>query len=433
MQIFVVNLEGKTITLDVETGDTILDVKNKFLNKEKMNDDPKKYKFIYAGKLLDNAKTLEELKISKEATIHVIYKIGGTPDPKTYPKQGLTGTLTNDTIKDLVLRVLDTDINEKTLVMIPGCVLGTKRIQIESMVHPESKYYESHDLFKQQLPLPILEEAYNTNKNVHIFLMDPEFVNKGRDDSVRVIFNRIQQKYEGDFSDESSDGKMEFYIEEIYDIFEEIELHKPKKKYSSHVIVYILPYTITEGELRDIAGSVYDIEHFIYLKPNPHGDLENDNFLTNSRIENTLKMWHSSGTLFGGKTPKHYTAGLSRKDKKKQQRYLKKSSKDYDKGKYTTRPKLKSFKSKKSNWTTKFKKKYGEDVKTYRQISKATGIPSGALKAVVKKGMGAYYSSGSRPNQTAESWGKARMYSYIMGGPTRKIDHHITEEYNVKF
>ena len=62
-----------------------------------------------------------------------------------------------------------------------------------------------------------------------------------------------------------------------------------------------------------------------------------------------------------------------------------------------------------------------------------TGIPSGALKAVVKKGMGAYYSSGSRPNQTAESWGKARMYSYIMGGPTRKIDHHITEEYNVKF
>ena len=56
-----------------------------------------------------------------------------------------------------------------------------------------------------------------------------------------------------------------------------------------------------------------------------------------------------------------------------------------------------------------------------------------ALKEVVKKGMGAYYSSGSRPNQTAESWGKARMYSYIMGGPTRKVDNHITEKYKVKF
>ena len=93
----------------------------------------------------------------------------------------------------------------------------------------------------------------------------------------------------------------------------------------------------------------------------------------------------------------------------------------------------KSFKNKKSNWTQKFEKKYGEDVKSYKQISKATGIPVPALKAVVKKGMGAYYSSGSRPNQTAESWGKARMYSYIMGGPTRKVDHHITEKYNVKF
>ena len=49
-----------------------------------------------------------------------------------------------------------------------------------------------------------------------------------------------------------------------------------------------------------------------------------------------------------------------------------------------------------------------------------------------EKGKGAYYSSGSRPNQTATSWGKARMYSYIMGGPTRKIDQHITDKYNVK-
>ena len=47
--------------------------------------------------------------------------------------------------------------------------------------------------------------------------------------------------------------------------------------------------------------------------------------------------------------------------------------------------------------------------------------------------MGAYYSSGSRPNQTAESWGKARMYAYIFGSPTRKVDYHITEKYKVKF
>ena len=130
--------------------------------------------------------------------------------------------------------------------------------------------------------------------------------------------------------------------------------------------------------------------------------------------------------------PKHYYSNLSRKDKKKQLRSIKKSKKSYKKGKYISRPKLKSFKEKKSSWTQKFHKLYPE-AKTLKQISDATGIPKPALSAVKRKGMGAYYSSGSRPNQTAESWGLARMYSYILGGPTRRVDKHITEKYNVKF
>jgi len=134
--------------------------------------------------------------------------------------------------------------------------------------------------------------------------------------------------------------------------------------------------------------------------------------------------------------PKKYTDGLNRRDKKKQMRSLNRSRKAYKtkrgKKKYYKRPKLKSFKEKKSSWTTKFQKKYPE-AKTITQIAKATGIPRKALLAVKKKGMGAYYSSGSRPNQTPQSWGMARMYSYILGGPTRKIDKHITEKYNVKF
>ena len=134
----------------------------------------------------------------------------------------------------------------------------------------------------------------------------------------------------------------------------------------------------------------------------------------------------------GNKIPKKYTARLSKKDKKKQTRFIRKAIRSYKKGKYVDRPKLKSYKAKKSQWVVKFEKKYGENIKTHKQISKVTRIPTKALKAVVKKGKGAYYSSGSRPNQTAESWGKARMYSYIMGGPTRKYDQHITDKYNVK-
>ena len=130
--------------------------------------------------------------------------------------------------------------------------------------------------------------------------------------------------------------------------------------------------------------------------------------------------------------PKKYSSGLSRKDKKKQLRSIKRSKKSYKKGKYISRPKLKSFKEKKSSWTQKFHKLHPE-AKTLKQIADVTGIPKAALSAVKKKGMGAYYSSGSRPNQTAESWGLARMYSYILGGPTRRVDNHITEKYNVKF
>ena len=132
------------------------------------------------------------------------------------------------------------------------------------------------------------------------------------------------------------------------------------------------------------------------------------------------------------KIPKKYTRGLSKRDSAKQTKALRKARKSYKKGKYVDRPKLKSYKKKESGWTAKFHKRY-PNAKTVPQIARATGIPAKALNAVKRKGMGAYYSSGSRPNQTAQSWGKARMYSYILGGPTRKIDNEITKKYNVKF
>lgn len=99
----------------------------------------------------------------------------------------------------------------------------------------------------------------------------------------------------------------------------------------------------------------------------------------------------------------------------------------------TERPKVKGFKSKTSSWTEKFKKKYG-DITKIDDIAKATGIPKKALNEVLKKGKGAFYSSGSRPNQSAASWSRARMYAFIMGGKAvRKVDKGIIEKYNIKF
>ena len=128
------------------------------------------------------------------------------------------------------------------------------------------------------------------------------------------------------------------------------------------------------------------------------------------------------------KIPKKYSNRLSRKDKKRQLRSIRNARRSYRKGVYVDRPKLKSYHSKKSSWVTKFEKKYGDNVKTYKEIEKATGIPKKALMAVVKKGKGAYYSSGSRPNQTAQSWGRARLASAITGGKSAAVDFHIIEK-----
>jgi hypothetical protein len=60
---------------------------------------------------------------------------------------------------------------------------------------------------------------------------------------------------------------------------------------------------------------------------------------------------------------------------------------------------------------------------TLKNMSKKYNVPVSILKQVVKRGRGAYYSSGSRPGQTPTSWGVARARSFASGnGGARKAD-----------
>lgn len=120
---------------------------------------------------------------------------------------------------------------------------------------------------------------------------------------------------------------------------------------------------------------------------------------------------------------------LSRKDKQKQVRMLQKSRKMYDKKKYYTRERVASFKSKPSNHIMNARKIYNvENITPNKQLSIATGCSLSALNQIVKKGEGAYYSSGSRPNQTAQSWGLARLASSITSGKAAAVDYDILEK-----
>ena len=120
---------------------------------------------------------------------------------------------------------------------------------------------------------------------------------------------------------------------------------------------------------------------------------------------------------------------LSARDRRRQLAEIRKSRRLYKRGIYHARKTMKSYPNVKSPHVRNAMRMYR--VATMRPsplLAKRTGCTLKSLRKIVNKGRGSYFSSGSRPNQTAESWGLARLASAITGKNAAKVDYHLLRE-----